>query len=262
MSNAVATTNDTAIEKVMLEGDLSKLSAAERVNYYNSLCNYLGLNPVTQPFKILRLQGRDVLYATKDATEQLRKMNGVSIERKESERVDDVYVVTVYGRDKTGRTDMATGAVTIGDAKGDKLANMLMKAETKAKRRFTLSICGLGVLDETEIETIPGEKSVSPVDEPGPTEDETQALCTELKRELENAKLDELITPDEYQKAAAGVEKRCRDYQALTEYAQKLRSRLAEVWAQHEQDDAKPEEKPVSEPKQQEMIDDGEYPII
>jgi hypothetical protein len=31
-----------------------------------------------------------------------------------------------------------------------------MKAETKAKRRVTLSICGLGLLDETEIETIPG----------------------------------------------------------------------------------------------------------
>ena len=30
-----------------------------------------------------------------------------------------------------------------------------MKAETKAKRRATLSICGLGMLDETEIETIP-----------------------------------------------------------------------------------------------------------
>jgi hypothetical protein len=30
-----------------------------------------------------------------------------------------------------------------------------MKGETKAKRRATLSICGLGFLDETEIETIP-----------------------------------------------------------------------------------------------------------
>jgi hypothetical protein len=35
------------------------------------------------------------------------------------------------------------------------LANALMKAETKAKRRVTLSIAGLGWLDETELETIP-----------------------------------------------------------------------------------------------------------
>ena len=38
-----------------------------------------------------------------------------------------------------------------------------MKAVTKAKRRVTLSICGLGMLDETEVESIPGAKAV-PVD--------------------------------------------------------------------------------------------------
>ncbi len=31
-----------------------------------------------------------------------------------------------------------------------------MKAETKSKRRVTLSLCGLGMLDESEVETIPG----------------------------------------------------------------------------------------------------------
>ena len=31
----------------------------------------------------------------------------------------------------------------------------MMKAETKAKRRVTLSVCGLGLLDETEIADIP-----------------------------------------------------------------------------------------------------------
>jgi hypothetical protein len=32
-----------------------------------------------------------------------------------------------------------------------------MKAETKAKRRVTLSICGLGMLDESEVESLPPE---------------------------------------------------------------------------------------------------------
>jgi hypothetical protein len=57
--------------------------------------------------------------------------------------------------DKSGRTDIATGALTISGLKGNDMANALMKAETKAKRRATLSICGLGLLDETELETIP-----------------------------------------------------------------------------------------------------------
>ena len=38
----------------------------------------------------------------------------------------------------------------------------MMKAETKAKRRVTLSICGLGMLDETEVETIPHAYPVPP----------------------------------------------------------------------------------------------------
>lgn len=50
-----------------------------------------------------------------------------------------------------------TGAVAIASLKGDGLANALMKAETKAKRRLTLSMCGLGMLDETELETIPSK---------------------------------------------------------------------------------------------------------
>src|SRR5262249_39548261 len=53
------------------------------------------------------------------------------------------------------RTDESIGAVNINGLRGDALANGLMKAETKAKRRGTLSICGLGFLDETETETIP-----------------------------------------------------------------------------------------------------------
>jgi hypothetical protein len=31
-----------------------------------------------------------------------------------------------------------------------------MKCETKAKRRVTLSFCGLGMLDESEVESVPG----------------------------------------------------------------------------------------------------------
>jgi len=44
---------------------------------------------------------------------------------------------------------------------GESLANALMKAETKAKRRVTLSICGLGMLDETEIGSIPTAGNVT-----------------------------------------------------------------------------------------------------
>jgi hypothetical protein len=41
--------------------------------------------------------------------------------------------------------------VNIEGLKGEALANALMKAETKAKRRATLSAVGLGMMDESEI---------------------------------------------------------------------------------------------------------------
>jgi hypothetical protein len=40
-------------------------------------------------------------------------------------------------------------------AEAEDRANTILKAVTKAKRRVTLSICGLGFLDETEVEDIP-----------------------------------------------------------------------------------------------------------
>ena len=146
----------TQIETVLVAGDLAKLNADQRLTYYQRLCESLGLNSLTQPFQYLQLSGRLVLYATKSCTEQLRQLHGVSITGITSAQVGDVYIVTATAMDKNGRTDCATGAVAIAGLKGDALANGLMKAESKAKRRLTLSLCGLGMLDETEIETIPG----------------------------------------------------------------------------------------------------------
>jgi len=145
------------VEKVVVVGDLSKLSPTERLNYYRAVCESLGLNPLTKPFDYITLNGRLTLYARKDATDQLRKLTGVSITKLDRETASGVYVVTAYAQAKDGRTDSSIGAVSIDGLRGDALANAMMKAETKAKRRVTLSIGGLGFLDETEIETIPAE---------------------------------------------------------------------------------------------------------
>jgi len=150
-----------AIEATLIQGDLSKLSAEQRLSYYTSVCTSLGLNPLTKPLAYLKLDGKLVLYALKDATEQLRKLHGVSIAAVTNQRFDDVFVVTATAADRTGRTDAATGAVSLAGLRGEALANALMKAETKAKRRVTLSICGLGLLDETEVETIPDAQPVA-----------------------------------------------------------------------------------------------------
>ena len=151
----------TAIEKVILAGDLKDLRPAERLAYYNRVCESLGLNPLTQPFAYLVLSGKMTLYARKDAAEQLRSVREIGLVIKSRELIDGMYVVTASARTPKGREDESTGVVDIANLKGEAKANAMMKAETKAKRRVTLSICGLGLMDETEVATIEGARTVS-----------------------------------------------------------------------------------------------------
>ena len=148
-----------ALENVLISGDLSKLSSSDRMDYYQAVCNSLGLNPLTKPFDYIQLNGRLQLYALKAATDQLRAKHQVSIVITNKEMVDNIYVVTAMATMPDGRTDSDIGVVSISGLKGDALCNAKMKTMTKAKRRATLSILGLGMLDESEIETIPGART-------------------------------------------------------------------------------------------------------
>lgn len=164
MSNerAVATRTDADIvEQVVIQGDLGKLDATGRVTYYRQVCDSLGLNPFTRPFDYITLNGKLTLYAKRDATDQLRKLHNVCVSIVGRERMEDIYVVTARATLPNGRTDESIGAVALGTLKGEALANAVMKAETKAKRRVTLSIVGLGWLDETETDSIPTAQPVN-----------------------------------------------------------------------------------------------------
>jgi len=165
-----AHTQAKVIESLVLRGDLSGLGPIERARFYMQMCEGLGLNPTSQPFAFLRLNGKEVLYATRGATDQLAAMHKLNREVIDGPKVIDlagtkmVYAVckaTLPG----GRFETATATVPLVDP-----VNVLMKAETKAKRRATLSILGLGVLDEMELETIPAR-----VQEPGAGVDLSQA---------------------------------------------------------------------------------------
>jgi hypothetical protein len=148
----------TAIEAVLIKGDLSKLNEEQRTEYYMRLCNSIGLNPMTQPFQYLTLNGKLVLYARRDCADQLRKINGISIKIVSQDKSDGLLSIHVQATDRDGRMDEDLGVVSFPETlKGDMAANTILKAVTKAKRRVTLSLSGLGFLDETEIADIPPE---------------------------------------------------------------------------------------------------------
>lgn len=174
------------VERLLITGDLSSLKPEERVVYYKAVCTSVGLNPLTRPFEYITLNGKLQLYARKDCTDQLRQIHKVSVKIVARELLDDCYVVTAEGSMPEGRIDCAIGAVAVGGLKGDAKCNALMKAETKAKRRLTLSMCGLGMLDETEIETVPGARITSGAETPVEPVTFTRSPVQELKKKLED----------------------------------------------------------------------------
>lgn len=175
-------TQNKILEQVITKGDLSSLTPEQKVGHYNAVCQSLGLNPLTRPFEYITLNGQLTLYARKDCTEQLRKMNGISIWKVDQKTENDCWVVSAYAKTPGGREDVDLGIVSIKGKMGDTLANAQMKAITKAKRRVTLSICGLGFLDESEIETIPNAQPIAnPEQDAVMTESEAEQLMLSRK---------------------------------------------------------------------------------
>lgn len=139
------------VEQLMVNGNLAGLTQPQRIEYYGFVCNKAGLDAATRPFDYITMNSKLVMYANKGCAQQLRRIHGVSVIESHKEITSDICTFTVTVKNANGRTDTGTGVIWIKGMVGEKLANAIMKAETKAKRRATLSICELGMLDETEI---------------------------------------------------------------------------------------------------------------
>jgi hypothetical protein len=151
----MTTSPTTKLESAVVGGDLSPLTPAERLAYYHKVCEQLGLSVWSQPFSYLRVNDKLVLYAKRDCCDQLRKLHHISVSIVSREFREGLFLVVARATLPDGRTDESLGVVSIANLKGNDLANSLMRAETKAKRRATLSLCGLGLSDESEVESIP-----------------------------------------------------------------------------------------------------------
>ena len=155
------------MSKLALAGDVGGLNPQEKIKYYAALCERVGLDPATQPFKLMRLSGKEVFYLDRSGAQQLNRLHQISHEIKTREFANGCYVVTARASIGNRFTD-SIGAVACEGLKGEALANATMKAETKAKRRATLDLVGLGMLDETEVETIPAAERISAAPVPMP----------------------------------------------------------------------------------------------
>lgn len=159
---ALVPAQDQSLEKaahLMVTGDISKMTMVQKADFLTQLAKAYGLSPFPRPFELIPgRNGKEIIYANKSCTDQLRKIYGVSLEIVyagvfkigETEN-PSVYTVRARATDKEGRTDESVGSVSIAGLGPEDLANATMRCETKAKRRVTLSVCGLSFLDESEV---------------------------------------------------------------------------------------------------------------
>ena len=173
---AVATLDPAIQSSIVLRGDLSGLNEDQKKQYYLYRCKQVGLDPAAKPFDLLTLNGKQILYANASATQQLCALHKLSTQITHRERVDGIYLVSVRVTGSDGRVSENQGAVDVGNLVGERLANAILKATTKAIRRSVLAHCGLGMLDETEVETISEARTTPMVvtEAPAPIEVETK----------------------------------------------------------------------------------------
>lgn len=168
-----------AVEAAVGMGDFSRLSPADRVRYLAATCQSLGLNPLTLPIQIMKIDGKEVMYARAECAAQLRARDKVSIKiiERTLDREHGCFVVVAVAQTPDGRQYEASGLVSVfapeklkewrngqsvyvanpnagKEMTGQDYANARKKAETQATRRATLGLCGLGIPDESDVTEI------------------------------------------------------------------------------------------------------------
>lgn len=171
---STATIDNESLFKLVSAGDTSTLTKEQKLAYYKARCDAAGIDPRATAFQFIKLQGKEVLYALKGATDQLASQHRIVCEVLTQITEGGVRTVTVRARAADGRQTDDIGCVPVEGVKGPDLANAYMKAVTKAKRRAIISLCGLGVIDETELDTVAHVSA--PVNEPPMPRRKSEAL--------------------------------------------------------------------------------------
>ena len=138
------------VHSYLTKGDVSGLTPVQLTHLVVRMCEDMGLNPDTQPFQVLQQGSKHILYATRNATDQLARIHNVTRIIVDGPKLGKVGSVSAWyckcrATLPNGRSEESTAWVVDADI------NSPMKCETKAKRRATLAILGLGISSEDEL---------------------------------------------------------------------------------------------------------------
>lgn len=164
IQNQTANDTDKKWLDAITTGSVAGLNINQKLAYLQMRCDAVGLDHRTAALQYVSINGKEVLYAGKACSDQLINLHNLTVAVAD-EAIDKelgIYKVRARATRNDGSYVEDLGIVSVGkNLQGDNLVNAMLKAVTKAKRRAVLSCCGLGALDETEIDTIPGAKIVN-----------------------------------------------------------------------------------------------------
>ncbi len=161
MENKVQVIEDLSngMRAYLRTGDLGMLPEQEKDKVLIKMCEHYCLDPVLRPFILIKLNGKEVWYPTRSATDQVAARFNLTrevIEIKENIERGILECRVRISSEGSGRVETCIAAVPIIEfgrdqggkivghiMKGEAYANALMKVETKAKRRATLGWLGI-----------------------------------------------------------------------------------------------------------------------
>jgi hypothetical protein len=183
----------------MLHGDVTSLTDANRVALIIAICKHIGIDPIERPFLLITEKGRVILYAARGCAAALcrtRKISRALVSRVVVEIAGYKFIECVVRATmvEDGRVQDGIGVVPLlvydKDTKQYRepdpieLANLCMKAHTKANRRAALDAVGLGIPDESELSEPIDVTSTATVSQTQPKRAALEDLITSSTPEL------------------------------------------------------------------------------
>lgn len=182
---------DPVLEKALKvmsvnNGNVKTLETKELQMVIQHLCEISGLNWETSPFLIMenKKANTEKLYAGREACAQLAVVNKLTVIITERTITSDLAIFGARVSSPDGRSTDGTGCTSLEGQTGEYRSNKVMHAETKAKRRTILDHCGLGMLDESEVQTIDGVTTKEP---PKPAQSTSTAAQTSIAQNADTA---------------------------------------------------------------------------
>jgi hypothetical protein len=150
---------DKDYQNILTKKDIGALTPSKQTTFMLKNCEHLGIDPIVRPFEILTFQGKQVLYLTASGCENIAAKLAVTfrIVKKEIDQLTGTASIEIEGvvpamNGKPERRDVSTAYLPCGtfDANGNfkplrglDFANLMMKLETKARRRLIIRLAGI-----------------------------------------------------------------------------------------------------------------------